>query len=141
MQPYFLFGMYYTIFESLESIILPQMQKGTFNLTGSQYNNCHKILKNASTYLYRFQKYLYYISQGDLSQLKSLKPETPSQIMNCSHCTKKSEENKICFHCEKAYCIQCFTTHVSQFKSKSREILKQLEETKKQWHNLVEVNY
>ena len=61
--------------------------------------------------------------------------------MNCSHCTKKSEENKICFHCEKAYCIQCFTTHVSQFKSKSREILKQLEETKKQWHNLVEVNY
>ena len=55
MQPYFLFGMHYTIFESLESIILPQMQKGTFNLTGSQYNNCHKILKNASAYLYRFQ--------------------------------------------------------------------------------------
>ena len=141
MQPYFLFGMHYTIFESLESIILPQMQNGTFNLTGSQYNNCPKIRKNASTYLYRFQKYLYYFSQGDLSQLKSLKPETPSQIMNCSHCTKKSEENKICFHCEKAYCIQCFTTHVSQFKSKSREILKQLEETKKQWHNLVEVSY
>ena len=59
--------------------------------------------------------------------------------MICSHCTKKSEENKICFHCEKAYCIHCFTSHVSQFKSKSSAILKQLEETKKQWHNLVEV--
>ena len=72
-----------------------------------------------------------------MSQLKSMKPQV---TLNCANCSKKSEENKLCFHCEKVHCLNCFDIHIAQLKNRSRAILEQLEEIKKEWENLVEVN-
>ena len=64
----------------------------------------------------------------------------PQVTLNCANCSKKSEENKLCFHCEKVHCLNCFDIHIAQLKNRSRAILEQLEEIKKEWENLVEVN-